>query len=90
MKPLTLAGLTLATLAASLLADTYPRQPGVDAQHYIFRVELRDETDEIAGEATAELRFVEAGVHQVALDLSSPANGKGMTVSEVSSRAGGT
>jgi aminopeptidase N len=72
--------LTLVLMGLPLWADTYPRQPGVDAQHYIFSVELRDETDEIAGEATADLRFVQAGVHEVALDLA-----KGMTVSEVSS-----
>ena len=65
-------------LGLPLFADTYPRQAGVDAQHYIFRVELRDDTDEIAGEATANLRFVHAGVREVALDLAS-----GMKVSEV-------
>ena len=36
-----------------VLADQYPRQPGVDAQHYIFRLTLRDDTDEISGEAEA-------------------------------------
>jgi len=71
--------------AAFLHADTYPRQPGIDAQHYIFRVALSDDSDEIAGETTAEIRFVKAGVTQFSLDLASPANGKGMTVSEVSS-----
>ncbi len=74
--------LTLVLLTLPLLADTYPRQPGVDAQHYIFRVELRDDTDQIAGEATADLRFLEAGVREVALDLAA-----GMTVSEVSTGA---
>lgn len=64
-------------------ADSYPRQPGVDAQHYVFRVALNDETDEITGDATIDLRFVQEGVAQVALDLASAANGKGMTVAEV-------
>ena len=72
--------LTLLFLGLPLFADTYPRQAGVDAQNYTFRVELRDDTDEIAGEATADLRFVHAGVAVVGLDLAS-----GMTVSEVSS-----
>jgi hypothetical protein len=68
-----------------LSADTYPRQTGIDAWHYIFRLTLSDNTDEIVGEATAGIRFVKAGVSEVALDLASAAAGKGMTVSEVTS-----
>jgi aminopeptidase N len=64
-------------------ADNYPRQPGIDAQHYIFRVTLSDDTDEIDAQSTAILRFVQPGVTQVALDLASPKDGKGMLVSEV-------
>ena len=64
-------------------ADTYPRQPGVDAVHYIFRLELRDDTDEIAGEATVTLRFLKEGLPEAALDLASVSAGKGMAVSEV-------
>jgi len=71
--------------APSAAADTYLRQPGVDAQHYIFRVTLRDDTDEIEGEASVTLRFLNDGLQQFALDLASVVNGKGMTVSEVSS-----
>ncbi|HXK01142.1 MAG TPA: M1 family metallopeptidase [Verrucomicrobiae bacterium] len=70
--------------AASALADNYPRQPGIDAQHYIFRVTLRDDSEEITAQSTAVLRFVQDGVKQVALDLASPRDGKGMTVAEVS------
>ncbi len=47
-------GLMAAALGA---ADTYPRQAGIDAIHYIFRLALSDSTDEILGEATADLRF---------------------------------
>lgn len=82
---LVLLGLGVAAPPAA--ADTYPRQPGIDALHYVFRVTLRDDSDEIAGEATAEFRFVQDGVAEVALDLTSAANGKGMTVTEVT--AGG-
>jgi aminopeptidase N len=71
-----------------LLADNYPRQPGVDVQHYIFRVTLSDDTDEIAGETTVVVRFLKDNVPELALDLASPANGKGMTVAEVSSAEG--
>lgn len=65
------------------IADNYPRQPDIDVQHYVFRVTLTDDNDEIAGETTATIRFVKDGVAKVALDLTSAANGKGMAVSEV-------
>jgi hypothetical protein len=65
-------------------ADHYPRQPGIDAQHYAFRVTLSDDTDEIEGETTVSLRFV-SGVDGFWLDLASPKDAKGMTVTEVSS-----
>ncbi len=77
--------LALSLCAAPLYADNYPRQPGIDMEHYIFRVVLSDENDEIAGETTARIRFVKPGVTQVMLDLATQANGKGMTVSDVSS-----
>ena len=66
-------------------ADTYPRQPGVDAVHYAFQLTLGDDTDEILGEAAITFRFTAAGVTTVALDLASPVDGKGMTVAEVTS-----
>ena len=65
--------------------DTYPRQPGIDALHYAFRLTLRDDTDEIAGEATVDVRSTEAGLSGLTLDLSSAAMGKGMTVTQVTS-----
>jgi aminopeptidase N len=73
--------LGLATTFA--VADTYPRQPGVDVFHYIFRLTLSDDSDEISGETTADLRFTRDGVTEVTLDLASAAKGKGMTVSDV-------
>ncbi|MFN0084652.1 MAG: M1 family metallopeptidase [Blastocatellia bacterium] len=66
-------------------ADTYPRQAKVDALHYAFQLMLNDENDEIIGEATITLRFTGAGVTEVALDLASASNGKGMTVAGVAS-----
>ena len=83
-------GLLLSGVVSSLLlvaechADHYPRQPGIDAVHYTFRLTLRDETDEIAGEATVKIRFVEDGQTGFALDLASQQAGKGMVVSAVS------
>ncbi|HVL13979.1 MAG TPA: M1 family metallopeptidase [Gemmata sp.] len=78
---LALVGLVHSSRPAS--ADSYPRQPGVDAVHYVFRVTLGDESDEIRGETTAEFRFARDGVAEVVLDLATAANGKGMTVAEV-------
>ena len=81
---LTLAG----TVGAH--ADTYPRQPGVDARHYVFRLTLlTGDSNEIQGEATTTLRVLTAGLREIALDLATPrADGKGMTVATVTSQAG--
>jgi aminopeptidase N len=64
-------------------ADTYPRQP-IDVVHYAFNLELRDDSNEIGGEATVEVRILEANLAEFALDLASANGGTGMTVSEVS------
>ncbi len=74
-----------AAMALPARADTYPRQPGVDASHYVFRLELSDAKPDIIGEATVDLRFTQDGVTSVALDLASAADGKGMTVTTVTS-----
>jgi len=83
MKKLAVFGLICFVSLA--FADTYPRQPGVDVQHYVFRVTLSDESDEISGETAVTIRFVKDGLTEFWLDLASAANGKGMTVSEVTS-----
>ena len=72
----------------SLSADTYPRQPDVDAVHYVFRLELDDARPGIVAEATVEMRFLRAGVTAFELDLTSVAAGKGMTVDRVGSTGG--
>lgn len=68
-------------------ADTYPRQPGVDAQHYVFRLTLlTGDSNEIQGEATATFRLVTDEVREIALDLATTtADAKGMTVVRVTS-----
>jgi aminopeptidase N len=71
--------LLLLGLCGLLHADQYPRQPGIDVQHYVFRVTLADDTDEIHGDTTVTVRFVQDGVKQFSLDLAA-----GMKVSEVS------
>ena len=72
---------------ASWGGDTYPRQTGVDAIHYVFRLTLTDMSDEIAGEATVTVKFLLDKVGEVELDLTSVSAGKGMTVQSV--RRGG-
>ena len=72
-----------ALIAATAGADTYPRQPGVDALHYIFKLAFDDGSDAISGEATARFRIVSAS-KEVFLDLVSASAGKGMTVKDVS------
>src|SRR5208283_4960316 len=79
---------SLALCVCLAFADTYERQPGVDVQHYVFRVNLSDESDEIAGETTVTVRFLKDGLTQFWLDLASAASGKGMTVAEVTSAGG--
>ncbi len=81
---------TIALTLASFVwaaADTYPRQPGVDAQHYIFRLTLlTGDSNEIRGEATARFRLITDNVREIFLDLATPtADGKGMTVTGVTS-----
>ena len=66
---------------AAAFADTYQRQPGVDALHYTFRLTLSDTTNEIEGEATIDVRFIQNQVNELILDLTSATtDGKGMTV----------
>ncbi len=69
-------------------ADTYPRQPGIDARHYVFRLTLlTSNSNEIQGEATATVRLLTTGLRELALDLATPrADGKGMTVTGVTSQ----
>jgi aminopeptidase N len=67
-----------------VFADNYPRQPAIHAQHYTFRIALSDANDQVAGEATVDLGFLQAGVTRVVLDLTSLKDGKGMTVASVS------
>lgn len=78
--------LTALVTAAPLAADTYPRQPGFDVQHYAFRLELTDESDVVTGEAAIDLQVRADGLGEVGLDFVTPspaAPDRGMTVSEV-------
>ena len=67
-------------------ADTYPRQAGVDAQHYAFKLTLlTTDSNEITGEATVRLRVVKPETREALLDFATPMpEGKGMTITTVS------
>ena len=80
----------LAMLAAFVLPpsmrDTYPKNPGIDALNYAFRIELTDSSDALRGEMTMDVRFVSSEVRALRLDLANATTareGKGMKVSAV-------
>jgi aminopeptidase N len=64
-------------------ADTYQRQPGVDAVHYVFQLKLSDESNEIEGETTFTFRAKADGLDHLFLDLGSSLGTRGMHVSTV-------
>ncbi|WP_428278023.1 M1 family metallopeptidase [Candidatus Palauibacter sp.] len=69
--------------------DTYPKNPAIDALNYAFALALSDETDLISGEATIDLRFLEAGIEEVRLDLiEEKPDGTGMRVRAVTGADG--
>jgi aminopeptidase N len=68
----------LALAGLAMWGDTYPRQPGVDAEHYAFQIALSDTTDEIRGETRVDLRVL--GAVELYLDFAS-----GMSVDGVAS-----
>ena len=84
-----LAALLLSGLCPQALADSYPRQPGIDVHGYVFRIEVKDDTPAIGAEADVDLAFKTDGVRELWLDLvgPSPDGRTGMTVSSVTSGA---
>lgn len=66
-------------------ADQYPKNPDIDAINYAFEFELSDETDQIKGRSTMDVRFLVEGIENLRLDLvnQSTADGKGMEVTAV-------
>lgn len=91
--PIRLSAIALAlvvAVAAGAWADTYPRQTGVDATHYVFRLTLlTGASNEIQGEATARFRILAPDLREIALDLATPRpDGKGMTVTAVTGVGG--
>lgn len=72
----------------SVFSDTYPKNSNIDVINYIFKLELSDDTDEIAGEAAVDVNFLIDGIREFRLDLinaSKELKGKGMKVSDITS-----
>ena len=66
--------------------DGYPKNWGIDVQHYTFALQLSDESDVIHGQATVTARYKAPGQTVLRLDLinqSESLEGKGMTVTRV-------
>jgi aminopeptidase N len=76
---------SLTVFATCVFADSYPRQFALDIQNYVFKLELRDDSNEISGETQIDVLFQADGVPELFLDLvGKSADGKtGMTVSSV-------
>src|SRR5262245_3729446 len=81
------AALLALAFGAPMAADTYPRQPGIDARHYLFRLTLlTSDSNDIQGEETVTLRVAAANTREAVLDLTSARpDGRGMTVTNVTS-----
>ncbi|MCW3120314.1 MAG: family peptidase [Chitinophagaceae bacterium] len=78
MKILTLS---LLPLLLALTADSQPAN-NMDVLHYRIQIELSDASDSITSKAEIKIHFPEV-TDQLILDLTSAANGKGMTVVSV-------
>jgi aminopeptidase N len=87
MRRLVMTTLLAVVSNISLDADTYPRQTGIDALHYVFRLAVNDQSSAISGETTITARFMRDNVAEITLDLTSVSVASGMTVQSV--RRGG-
>jgi aminopeptidase N len=66
------AGLALFLLTAATapaMADTYPRQPGIQIINYAFDIALNDANNEFVVQDTVSVKFLAPGVTAVELDL---------------------
>jgi aminopeptidase N len=66
----------------TLLGDTYPRQPAVDALHYRFQLTLADEAARIEAEADVTLKL-QALTRELALDFVTKTGDLGISVTAV-------
>ena len=70
-------------LTISDATDSYPRNEAIDIRHYVFKLDLNDSTNRIAGETEVSIRFKKA-VIDFELDLINiNAQGQGMVIQEI-------
>jgi aminopeptidase N len=71
----------------SVLSAQHPLQNYTDVLHYRFKIDLNDKNDEISGETSIKIRFLQndtiPAIKQIVLNLISKSGQKGMTVQEV-------
>jgi aminopeptidase N len=79
----TLFILAVFVLRSWALTDTYPKNPNIDVLHYVFDITLSDDTDVIQVEERVEVRWAEAGMTELRLDLIHREGAMGMEVSAV-------
>ena len=80
---LLLSALASVFLTFAFATDPYPRNDALDIQHYVFRLELNDSTNRLAGEASITILFKKS-TSSFELDLvDKSTKGFGMTVSHV-------
>jgi aminopeptidase N len=75
--------LVVFVLQSWALTDTYPKNPNIDVLHYVFDITLSDDTDVIQVEERVEVRWAEAGMTELRLDLIHREGAMGMEVSAV-------
>ncbi len=75
--------LALSTVQGSAGPDPYTPDSRVDVGHYVFRIEISDNDNTIAGHTTATVNILEDEVDAVTLNLVAVDGEEGMAVSEV-------
>ena len=75
--------LVVFVLQSWALTDTYPKNPKIDVLHYVFDITLSDDTDVIQVKEQVELRWAEAGMTELRLDLIHREGAMGMEVSAI-------
>lgn len=64
--------LTFTFHGLSQAKDIYPKNHNIDILHYLFKLELSDEHDQIRGETTITLKYLSDSITTFQLDLVSP------------------
>src|SRR4051794_24117122 len=78
-----LAVLLLAVTGPAGATAKYPKNPGIDVQHYRFELELSDDTDEIRCIATIGILLKKKDITSIRFDFVTANAGKGMIVENV-------